>query len=76
MLSLWQVLLHAAQAEDGESLSCQECIILLDTAADLLAEGLPSQEVMPIVRKHLNRCPACTQEYQQALAALNPHEQA
>jgi hypothetical protein len=71
MKSPWQVLLHAAQVEDGEILSCEECVILLDYLSELLAGGVPPDEVRPVAHRHLAHCPACTRELEEALLEWN-----
>lgn len=63
---LWQVLARAAETPDAP-LTCDDCVVVLDTLADLLADGLPPREVLAVAEKYLQRCPDC-HEYQQALA--------
>jgi hypothetical protein len=70
MRRLWQVLLHMAEGAKGESLSCEECFMLLDCVSDLLADGYAVDEVMPLADKYLQRCPQCQQEYLQDLYEL------
>jgi hypothetical protein len=66
---LWQVLVKAAENETGD-LSCEECFILMDYFADLLASGHAPREVLPLADRYLQRCPECQREYRQALADL------
>lgn len=63
---LWQVLARAAQEPDAP-LTCDDCVVVMDTLADLLADGLRPEEVLSVADKYLRRCPDC-HEYQQALA--------
>ncbi len=70
MRRLWQVLLQLAEGGRGESLSCEDCFMLLDCLSDMLAEGYAAEEVMPIADKYLGRCPGCRQEYMAELAEL------
>jgi len=67
MRRLWQVLLHMAEGATGETLSCEECFMLLDCVSDLLADGYAVAEVMPLAGKYLSRCPQCQQEYLEEL---------
>jgi hypothetical protein len=63
---LWQVLARAAEKPDAP-LTCEDCVVVMDTLADLLSDGLPPEEVLAIAEKYLWRCPDCL-EYQRALA--------
>lgn len=69
MEKLWQVLARAAGEPEG-SLSCDDCVIVMDTLAELLADGLPPKEVLAVAEKYLRRCPDC-QEYQQMFAEFD-----
>ena len=65
---VWQVLARAAQDPDAP-LTCEDCVVVMDTLADLLTDGLPPEEVLVVADKYLRRCPNC-HEYQQALTEL------
>jgi hypothetical protein len=67
MKDLWQVLLHMSEGAKGELLSCEECFMFLDCLSDLLADGYPVKEIMPLAGKYMNRCPECEQEHLHAL---------
>lgn len=54
---LWQVLVHATQ--DDEPLSCDECYVLVDYLADLLAEGIHSKQVVSLADRYLDGCRDC-----------------
>jgi hypothetical protein len=69
--TLWQVLVHAAQDAD-QPLSCEECYLLIDYLADLLASGYPQEQVLRQAEKYLSRCPDCRVEHQHALSTLMP----
>jgi len=69
MEALWQVLLHAT-ADHDEPLSCEECFVLMDYLADLLASGHPADLVLATGEKYLQRCPECRQEHRRAMAEL------
>lgn len=66
---LWQVLLRVATAEE-ETLSCEDCAILIDYLADLLANGHAPAEILPLAGRYLERCPDCHHEYQRTLEEL------
>ena len=69
MDQLWQILLRAAGDEEAP-LACEDCAILMETLAELLADGHPLDEVLPVADKYLRRCPDCQEEYRRALAEL------
>jgi hypothetical protein len=69
MEHLWEVLLHAT-ASQQESLSCEECFVLLDYLADLLASGYRPQAVLPLAQKYLQRCPRCDDEFRHTVEDL------
>jgi hypothetical protein len=68
MDGLWRVLLRAAVGD--ESLSCEDCFILMDHLSELLAEGQSPEQVLPLVEKYLPRCSKCERELQQSMADL------
>jgi hypothetical protein len=68
MEHLWQVLLRAEAR--AETLSCEECFILMDYLADLLAEGQRPEVVRPLAERYLQRCPGCTEEVQRTIEDL------
>lgn len=59
---LWQVLVRAAQNDD-ESLSCDECFVLMDYLSDLLADDIDSEHVLTLADRYLSRCPNCQDEF-------------
>lgn len=69
MEQLWQILLRAAGDQESP-LSCDDCAVLMETLAEMLADGYPLDEVMPVADKYLRRCPDCQDEYRRALAEL------
>ena len=60
---LWQLLL-----EDTSKLTCDECSAVLEYYAELLAWG--GADLLPVVREHLQGCPECRSEHQEALHRL------
>jgi predicted anti-sigma-YlaC factor YlaD len=69
MEPLWQALLHAT-ADEQEPLSCEECFVVMDYLADLLAAGYPTNQLLSLGEKYLQRCPECREEYRQEMAEL------
>ena len=60
---------------DGEALGCEECFELLDRCADLIEAGQDIAEVYPEVKKHLDDCACCKEEFEALLAALDAVKQ-
>ncbi len=60
---------------DGEALGCEDCFELLDRCADLLEAGRDIAEVYPEVKKHLDDCECCKEEFEALLSALDAVQQ-
>ena len=69
MEQLWQILLRVTGDEEA-ALACEDCAVLIDTLAELLADGFPVGELLPVADKVLRRCPDCQEEYRSVLAEL------
>ena len=53
-----------------DEIGCDECFALSDQLAELMLEGKPAAELMPLVHAHLERCPDCREEFEALLDAL------
>ena len=51
-----------AQTQEQE-LTCDEVFALLDQFAELAAQGEDVAQLMPLVKRHLDMCPDCMEEY-------------
>lgn len=51
-----------AMTEEVE-LSCDEVLAVLDQAVELAARGEDLSQLMPLVKRHLDMCPDCMEEY-------------
>lgn len=60
---------------DGEALGCEECFELLDRCADLIESGQDIADVYPEVKKHLDDCECCKEEFEALLSALEAVQQ-
>ena len=69
MDQLWQILVRVAGDKESP-LACDDCAVLMETLAEMLADGYPQDEVLPVADKYLRRCPDCQDEYRRALAEL------
>jgi predicted anti-sigma-YlaC factor YlaD len=60
---LWRLLLT-----DPAKLTCDECFAVLEYYSELLAHG--GADLLPKVLEHLQECPECRSEHQEALHRL------
>jgi hypothetical protein len=60
---LWQLLL-----EDPSDLTCEECFVVMEFYAEMLATIGP--DLLPKVLDHLRRCPSCRSEHRDKLRLL------
>ena len=51
-------------------LTCDEAFELLDRYAELVAEGIDPEPILPQVQQHLSMCKACVEEFDALLATL------
>jgi hypothetical protein len=68
-MTLWRILLKA-QAEPAVTLTCDECLAILNYLVHEVWEGTTRESVRQAVRKHLARCPGCREHYQRWLRQL------
>ena len=66
----WQLLLQAALSTAEYEINCLECFNLLDQYADLILAGADLDEIMPLVKQHLNHCSDCTAEFEALMTML------
>ncbi len=55
---------------EGEAMGCEDCFDLLGRCADLVEAGQPFGEIYPQIKKHLDNCACCLQEFEALLVAL------
>ena len=51
-------------------LSCDECFEQLDRFAEMMLNGRPAAETIPLVQHHLNLCIDCREEFDALMKAL------
>lgn len=69
------MMIRSIVAADGEALGCEECFELLDRCADLIEAGQDIADVYPEVKKHLDDCECCKEEFEALLSALDAVQQ-
>lgn len=57
--------------EEGE---CEICYDKLDQFAEMELEGKDPSEALPLLKKHLESCQSCNEEYKALLTALQELE--
>jgi hypothetical protein len=67
-----QHLLGSLVQEDPQQVSCDEVFVVLDQFAEAVQRGENVLLLMPLVKKHLDVCPACREEYETLLRMLQP----
>jgi hypothetical protein len=74
MMSLEVTKLHALVwtilTTEPEEIGCDTCFAHLDVFVELALAGKNAAGAMPLVHAHLERCPACREEYEALLMAL------
>jgi hypothetical protein len=68
--SLWQTLLKSALETEEYEISCEECFEVLDLYTDLILEGTDPNEIMPLVKQHLQQCNCCTNELEAMIVMI------
>ncbi len=63
-------MMNAVKATRDQELDCGHCHDELDRFIELKISGKKAEEAMPLVKEHLDICPACREEYEVLLEAL------
>lgn len=62
---VWSILTTQPQ-----EIGCDTCYAQLDVFAELALAGKDAAGAMPLVQAHLDRCPACLEEYEALMFVL------
>ena len=62
--------LQMLEMTDENEISCDDVHELLDQFVELQQRGERVEELMPLVKRHLDMCRECFEEYEALLAAL------
>lgn len=63
-------MMNAVKATRDQEMDCGHCHDELDRFIELKISGKKAEEAMPLVKEHLDLCPACREEYEVLLEAL------
>jgi predicted anti-sigma-YlaC factor YlaD len=63
-------MMNAVKATRDQEMDCGHCHDELDRFIEMKISGLKAEEAMPLVKEHLDICPACREEYEVLLEAL------
>jgi hypothetical protein len=64
--------LESLVLSDKDQISCDEVFAVLDQFAEAVQRGENVLLFMPLVRQHLDVCPACREQYEMLLSLLQP----
>ena len=67
-------LMHRLQKTHDEELSCDEVFALVDEYAEATQRGEDVASLRPLIRRHLDMCRECDEEYQALLRVLEGSE--
>ncbi|HDD54877.1 MAG TPA: hypothetical protein ENG59_01370 [Chloroflexi bacterium] len=65
-----QKIMRSVRSTQDQELDCGHCYDELDRFIEMKLSGINVAEAMPLVQEHLDRCPACREEYEVLLEAL------
>ncbi len=65
-----QALVWSVLNTEPDEIGCDTCFVHLDLFVDLVLAGKNAAGAMPLVQAHLERCPACLEEYEALLLAI------
>lgn len=57
-------LLRMVETTEQQELSCDEVFALLDQYVELIIDDENATDLLPLVKKHLDRCKDCHEEYE------------
>ena len=66
----WPDTLERLLGPAGPQVGCDECFAQIDSYVELEAAGVDAAAAYPLMRTHLEGCPACKQEHDDLLAYL------
>ena len=55
---------------EDEEIGCVDCYDDMDNFVQMHLDGKSPEEALPLVKHHLDICPACQEEYQALLQAM------
>jgi hypothetical protein len=63
-------LMHMLELTEEEEFSCDDVYKLLDQYVELVNAGEDAQELIPLIKKHLEICRDCSEEYEALLSIV------
>lgn len=57
-------------ATRSDEIGCEECYHKVDQFVEMLVDGKPAAEAMPMVKNHLDLCGDCKEEFEALLEAI------
>jgi hypothetical protein len=65
-----QQLLNMLAMTDPQEISCEHIFAVLDQYAEAIHHDQDAERLWPLVKKHLDMCPDCCEEYEGLVAML------
>ena len=59
-----EMLLRSVSMTDEDEVTCDDVYNLMDQFAEMVERGEDPSQMMPLVKKHLDMCPDCREEYE------------
>lgn len=69
---LMKMKLESLARGDQQEVSCEEVLMVLDRFAEAVRQGENVLLFMPLIKGHLDVCPACREKYETLLMMLQP----
>lgn len=67
-------LLKRALSTRSDEMGCETCYEKLDHFVELELEGKDAAQALPMIKRHLELCSGCTEEYKALLTAIKQFE--
>jgi hypothetical protein len=64
-------LLRRALRTRSDEIGCETCYDKLDQFVELELKGKDAAQALPLIKRHLELCTGCSEEYQALITALN-----
>jgi hypothetical protein len=67
-------LLRRALRTRSDEIGCETCYDKLDQFVELELKGKDAAQALPLIKRHMELCTGCSEEYQALITALNHME--
>lgn len=67
-------LLRRALRTRSDEIGCETCYEKLDQFVEMELKGKDASQALPLIKRHMELCSGCSEEYQALIAALSQME--